>query len=851
MSILPGLNYDSKLSVDDLAFASNATEEAILERIKAVFGSYSITTPRYGIADVINPRDVVSSDTTRPLMVYQSSANPLLVDVVAGTAITANGSIVTQTESLINQSLVRTLLDDIIVVFIENEIIDSPPTRITRYNTSQDVRRTQSDTKIRSALLSDYQNAELFPPTRVENIVVLAVVTVIQTVSGTLDLKFDYTNTNYSFVRPWFSPVDIEHRSYIGSGTPTTRNPHGTTFNDLVSGALTLYDQLIPIGMIQARDDDFKGVPGTICIENIDPGRILTDISGAITGASRFGGVGKKYVVLAKTPVQITAFYFATHKGRSVAFDWIAGTRIVVIPAPENISIATVIEYAYVESLAPPTTYVSSLTFSPPLTSKELIVSGGISVDQLINPTLDFTGSGPVPRNYDLYVDDEGKIIRAPDIVLTPLNLENLGTSQVPITYTLLGPCKISIGLADAAAIPSMEIVIEIFGKDSNNASISEELTFNGSTWTPVSLPGADTPTQRVESSQTFYDITAFQVKSRANDGIASRIVIFAEYETGTTLALNKYAKAATCLWDGLSISPNSLVDMRRIEKNIPPVLNRYSGAGQLAGTGGTDPLWLFSEDLAAPKYRNSAKSTQDAVAATATIFVNNYIQISAGDTIQFPNGKALVAVLAGTPNRVLGQYLVSSSNSDTRDDMVLTINTSGFNCGFIAVADPSISNKITLTSTTLGARGNGQILEPVEANPGAVLVTASSGGIDSYGETYISRHEDYMSTVIPNVSTYDVSGLRNRYESVPVAINPSRTSVIIKIHGLTPPTLAGVYGVQVRARIATGAISDWLPWQVLTGDGGVFVYTEALGISKIQLDIFGKFSGYSLFEAN
>jgi len=844
MPNLPGLNYDSKLSVDDLSFFQNETEKAILDRFKLTYGGASLAKPRHGVVDSINPTNLVSSETTRPLLVYSHIDKPLFINVTAGVAVAPNGTILVNPLLVEDLELARTNANDIVVVYLENEIVDSPPIRKTRYNVNQPTRRTQNPAIIRSALLSDFSNAAIFTPARLSNIVVIAMVTVALTTTSSLELQFDYTSNNYNFNRPWFSPVDAEHRSMVGSGIVTDTNPHGTTINDLSSGNLTLYDQLLSFGQVIAKDNDIKGVPGTICFETITTTRVLVDGTG-ITSESRFGGIGASYVVLAKHPVGITAFYLENHPGRALGFDWIVGTRLVVIPAPEILSSTAVIEYTQVLALEPPSQILSNvLSFSQPDTTRELISTGGLALTVLSNPFIDFDGTGPVPRDFKLYVNSDGTILRSPQTIQTPIKLDDIGTTLFSLTASMFGAARVSIGLASANSVPSMAISIRLYGKDTSGNTITEDVAFSGSTWVSVSLPGNENTGQYVKSATTFATLTALQVLSRSDDGPNSVIQVFAELETETTLELNRLAWIASLSWDGLAIQ--RLKDRRKIVQVIPEPGHRFVASAEWQGLGGTNPTLVASEDFGNPKYRESAKGVKAATQATFVITLADSGQITAGDQITIvPTGKTLTAITAGIPNRTLGEYLAAASESDTRDDMILTLNFGAFASGVTATTDPLLNNLVVCTVNAVGAAGNGDITEPVEVIPTAIITADAAGGIDAFAENFTPRHQDYISSDVPSPSTYDVQYVRARYRTVAFAIGGKPTLRVVT-HRVAPP----YSNIQVRIRVATDSNPEWLPWEVMTGSGMNFSVTKAFNISKCQLEVFGKCSGFSLFES-
>ena len=863
---LPGLNYDSKLNIDDLSFQSDEVEKAILDRTAIVFGSLSLTTPRFGIIDLVDPRNIVAEETTRPLLVYASTLNPLNVNITAGSVVTPNGAIAMNTALIEDFQLARTLVNDINIIYIENEIIDAPPVRKTRYNVNQYTRRIQSSDIIRVSLLTDFQNNILFPPTRRKNIVVLAVISVATNQSASLEIHIDYSANEYTFNRPWYSPVDIEHRSKIGSGVVTDQNTHALTFNDLSSGNLTLYDQILDTGMIQARDDIVKGVCGTPCYEIIDGSiRITSDGGTGITSSSRYYvGSSTNYITLAKYPVQITAFYLQDALGRSIAWDWIKGTRIVVLPNTETFAKNTaIIWYNRVYSLEPPAQILSNtLTFEQPDKTKELIITGGVSINELTNQFIDFDGSSAIPRNYTIYAQKDGSLLRTPQLIQTTFLLDDIGLLPTTISASIFGPAKISVGLAGAGSSSSMAISVQLQGRDIDGNSLTEVISFSGSTWEGTNIPAPENKNQYITSTNVFTLLNTIQITSRSADSPNSKIQLWAELETGTCTELNKLAKAATVTWDGTTIFNNTLKDQRKITKVLPPPIHRYAAAAGVIGLGGTSPKLSFSEDFATPILRDTTPGYQTAIAATTRIDLKDITKIitttGVADTITFPNGSVVTAMTGALPNRTLGYYAVAGQNSDslTRDDLITTINFPAFNSGYAAVADTNTAtvglNTVIITpsaSNLSGSRGNGIM---ATSNPTYIHFVDSTandilglvGGIDAFGGCFIPHHMDYIDTDIPSASVYDVTSYRNRYQSVALPINGC-LSVKVVVHGVDVPQT----NVQLRTRVAIGTDPTWLPWEVITGVGALFTITKSSAIKKIQLQIFGKASGFSLYE--
>lgn len=837
---IPDLNYDSKLSIDDWAFKSNHDETQQLERTKVVFGDGSLSNPRYGVVDQMDPRNVVTSDTTRPLLVTASEVDPLRINVTAGKTVNPNGTLVELTADVIDFELERTNEDDVIVVFIENEIIEQNPTRVTKYGVGQKVRREQSEEKLRSALLSSYSNTSTFNSERKANLVVIAIVAVVSGSSG-FELQIDMTANSYSFNRPWYSPVDVEHRSSLGSGVSTSQNIHGLAFNDLSSGNLPFYIQTAHTGLILATDRDIKGLPGTACEETITPARIQTDTVGTITAESRFGKPLAKYIRLGKIPTDLSNMHLTSNPSRSIAFDWVKGTNLVVLPDSEVFTQQATIRYNRVFALEAPEALVSNtITYEQPDELNELVISE-LSYDTITNPSLAFEGSGPVPRKFTVYLNTNGSLVSFPQIVQRTTLLTEVGSTFVPLVVNQFGPAPIAVGLADATPGSGLRVVVRIFGKDSNNVTITEDLVFNGSWISPV-LPAQEDLNNLRKTKKVFDLITGYQIIERENDGSGSKIVIYAEVETGITNDLNRLAIINTVEWDGLSLG--RVRDRRQIQPFLPGYDNRFSAAAMLQGVGGTEKSWILTEDVRFPKHRSVTAGFVDATAATYSINFSNDVQ--SGDTVELKPGIIVTAVV-GVPNRNIGEFTIGGSEEDTRNDFVLTVNNPTFNSGLTAIADPNDATQANISHNTLGARGNLPVVVTT-ALPNAITKSSDPvNGYDAYGETFIPHHDDVIKTIVPNAGTYEVTNIRNRYLSKSIAIN-LKPVVYVIVHGAKPPFT----NVQLRVRAALETF-DYDVWEVITPvASGSIVYKIDKGqdISKIQIEMFGEFQGFSVYEA-
>jgi hypothetical protein len=97
---------------------------------------------------------------------------------------------------------------------------------------------------------------------------------------GSKELLIDMTQTSYSWVRPWFSVTDLEHRSKVGTGTVSDTNVHGNSFNDFNVGDFTLPQLMLRVGAVAAQPQSLPNVPGQLCVTDIPNGSIKIDTFG-------------------------------------------------------------------------------------------------------------------------------------------------------------------------------------------------------------------------------------------------------------------------------------------------------------------------------------------------------------------------------------------------------------------------------------------------------------------------------------------------------------------------------------------------------------------------------------------
>jgi hypothetical protein len=298
---LPGLDYGAPIGLDDLAYAEEVYADEIRTRTKLIAGSYRSAGASYGIVAEKDPTTATSSVDT-PFRVASNDLDGSKIDVFAGFAITKAGDyIYLIAEQTSFEVALAPAVGEQYVVYIEYLTeADDETVQANRYQENVARRRVRisDDAVVKIADYADWTDGTIFTVDRLMYIIPIAflnVVTDTTEVSG-IRMEVSMDGTSLSENRPWWSPVDMEHRADIGTGLSSIS--HNLGLSDLSSGNMSLYHQLLNHGMIISRDVSFPGVSGSLCTEIIDPTREQIDTTGEITGT-----IGSKYYILLRYPV--------------------------------------------------------------------------------------------------------------------------------------------------------------------------------------------------------------------------------------------------------------------------------------------------------------------------------------------------------------------------------------------------------------------------------------------------------------------------------------------------------------------------------------------------------------------
>lgn len=595
--------FKAPLTLEELTLWNDILDDELRMRLQLAFASQSPMTG-FGIVAAEDPTTATVTSGS-PLGVSVNAGNPTLFDVNAGSVVFPNGEIVPLNEVMQGISLANTAGNAKNVVYLYFVEQDSEETALTRAQVLTPIRVEYLDEPIgyvQSLTLADYLT---LPQSTLLRVVPLAVVSVEITDTGNT-LVIDMGTTVLPTNRPWFTAVDLKHRSQVGTGAVTATNPHGTSLNDLgVGNGKTLFQLLLDYGMVVGKDIGMAKVPGTVCTETVLAGAVQTDVTGAITGV-----VNAKYMRLSRFPRVILG---ATNTGKTKDYGlaWVPGTPIVFFNPLEPWDGGNVVVYYSAVAAAEPPTPVNpiSLPLTQPLSSDETMVAGGIVVTELAQPTLTFEDAGQIASLYSVYVDNTGAVQRYPKTLVCQAKLATIGGVIQSFTLPFLGPAKIKVGLTKATPGATLAVNVQIKGKAINGATLTDTVSF-GAGWAEPTLPFCgELDTQFLRTTNVYASVESYTVLSSANTGPIAEISMWSDADPVTTPDLADVLPVADVTWDGFKVC--SLRDTRPIGTKLEdPTASKFSdGAKAIAELTPVllgPPSYTFAhwtEDFNQPQY--------------------------------------------------------------------------------------------------------------------------------------------------------------------------------------------------------------------------------------------------------
>lgn len=596
------------ITLDLLEFERQAFIDEVLQRTRLLFGEVDPVLNRYGIVDSRDPRTALPSDTTRPLVVSINSADPATIDVSPGTAVFPSGEIIVL-EGGASRISVPGGVGTKSVVFLKFSELELG-SRLTRYetlaNTYVDFLASDAD-YVQVLTRNDYEALSFEDKSLTVPLAHLTVQEVVASGGGTTtDLVLDLTQDQLSTNRMWFTPVDVEHRSFIGSGVVSSSNPHGTSLNDVsASASQTLFQLHLDHGMVVSKDKDLAKVPGKICEETILAGAISVDTTGSVTGIR-----DAYFFETTKFPTQILRCTDAATQKFDYALIQLPRQNVVFLLPNDQYAAGTnlIVFYMSTDAAEPPTGVpLTSLVFKQPLTL-ETLISGGFVVDSIVDLEFTFEDASPIPQRFIIYLDRDGFFQRYPQTCACYRRLADIGFTLQSFDQTLRGtPSRLKVGLQNAVPGATLNVQIQITGKDAGGAIVTETVTFD-STWVN-NLPSscAEEPQQFQFTANEFVSITNFIVTNNVDSGPDAALAIFGDGTPEIASELADILPVAEVTWDGLQVC--ALEDIRPINTtmHLPRVTKHSTGAMALAeGTLIYRPGFLFNfwvDDFDHPKF--------------------------------------------------------------------------------------------------------------------------------------------------------------------------------------------------------------------------------------------------------
>jgi hypothetical protein len=617
--------YTTAISLERKEYERDVFIDELLNRLNIVNGSAYINTDlgpfaqgvvrtggSWGIVSNFKPTKA-DNLASLPFSLYVDGSTLSSLIVNPGVAVFKTGEIIQITNQVSGVIPASGQAGDISVIYLQFDELETD-TVLSRYNAYADTTvkyLADPASYIKSLALSQWNTLS---PIELEDKIPIGVVSILSDGSFVVDQTTASLATN----RPWFSPVDIEHRSHIGSGVVTETNIHGLSLNDLSVGNNTLLTLLCDTGMVVAKDNDIAKVPGFLCTEVIKKESVNTDTNGSITGI-----VGAYYFYVSKYPTQLVRVtisnagvpfesdpniygQYNSDNTADIAGSLVPNRNIVVLlpsdqfiitdntlPIPVSTPQDLRVQYLATQALSPDNT---SPTISGALTFKdkanlvdETIVAGGLAIG---SPSTSMTlgDCGQFPQKYTCFMLGDGNLYKTPQVVFCYSKLLTMGLVAQGITINQLYTAPVKVGLTQAGLgasqtpAPTMKVTVQIKGVDANDSPLTSVLTFYGNS--PGSsdqnwLQDIDVQTDVTELNimnsrlyRTFTDqpdgtgnvlmfkkVTSVQLLENTDTNTDAAIMLWADinpvagvYVAGSNLQVGSMLPVLSFVWDGIQV---------------------------------------------------------------------------------------------------------------------------------------------------------------------------------------------------------------------------------------------------------------------------------------------------------
>lgn len=652
----------------------NGVETELRRRLQ-LMGSYGIVSTS---GDVDNESSACA--------VIVNATDPTAIDVLAGTVVFPNGEFCDVYPNSITAFKIDTSITDAQVLRLEYGEIEDGTIEANPYYNFAAKPKVRKKTPLEMLVLETIVEYNAQPQDVLSKSVVIGVVRYLNSA-----LVVDNGRDTYSFSRPWSSPVDLQHRSFVGSGVQTPSNPHGMSANDLTVGSYTMWQALAgPPSSIIARPVSYGRIPGSVCTETIPAGSFIIDTTGRVTGCPN-----AHYAYLGFWPERLTSAVFSSSPTTEVAA-WIPRGRNVLaifdplnMPpgSPQNVDVT----YTRVEAGSLPASLIglTTLEMGQP-TENELLVAGGSIITELSDPSVTFTDVGMIPTYFDIMVGKDGKVYKRPDCIYCNTKLDTVGSAPVTFSIQPRVPTKLRVAISNYVAAMT-EVRFRITGLDENNAVVSETVSFTGPM--PAVGPGVtELAKQRVFTNNLFSSVTQFQVLVRNGDGPNTTVTVFAEYVPERPGVADDLLLASV-IWTGTDVSANyhgtalshhnSAIDRRSVSRGgqnrgLSPVSSFLMSGAMQEGIGSTafsNLNWVtIVEDFGDPQWQRAPQILQpDTI--DSELFSNSVGARSLYTSRMIPFANQ-IAINNGDPSKVILRLLPRSLHDwpNYAKDLVFTV---------------------------------------------------------------------------------------------------------------------------------------------------------------------------------
>lgn len=398
----PGLNYDADLSADDWEYIENMYVQLGLGAVQlAMAGTYGI----------VSPTDVTLSDS-KNLLPEVDPGDQFHYVVRAGGAVTPKGQYTYLPEDqdlyILDPQGAALADGQLFVILLRYLLVELDADKVYTHTKFFLPKYTRLAPPAQRLVLLRYDDYASAAPSTLYDAVALGVVRVTSS-GGALTTTLTITRDAYPFNRPWFSTVDVYHRTRVGTGAVTDTNPHGQTLEDFDVGPVPLFQLQRTTGGIVAKDYQYPRCPGHLVQETIKTTALFQGV--AATLQQRPATLGKLTGV---TTGRQLAYYY----------DHVQNQIIILNPI-NSTDLELTLEYTTATSLAP--RLVNQTVRVGAAGSWEAVISEGrvvMPAKLTASQDVDLSDCGGEVQPVDVYLSGQGIAFRNPQTLLCGARLQ-------------------------------------------------------------------------------------------------------------------------------------------------------------------------------------------------------------------------------------------------------------------------------------------------------------------------------------------------------------------------------------------------------------------------------------------